>query len=115
MREATFIVPQRGDKKHLLELSEMNCRQYKFDRLKQAEKLNPEQKQTRLMKELQQKLQMKKMPYHIECFDNSNISGTDAVAGCVVFKAMKPSKKTIGSTTYAPSAVRTTTPRCRRW
>ena len=93
MREATFIVPQRGDKKHLLELSEMNCRQYKFDRLKQAEKLNPEQKQTRLMKELQQKLQMKKMPYHIECFDNSNISGTDAVAGCVVFKAMKPSKK----------------------
>ena len=71
----------------------MNCRQYKFDRLKQAEKLNPEQKQTRLMKELQQKLQMKKMPYHIECFDNSNISGTDAVAGCVVFKAMKPSKK----------------------
>lgn len=93
MREVTFIVPQRGDKKHLLELSEMNCRQYKFDRLKQAEKLNPEQKQTRLMKELQQKLQMKKMPYHIECFDNSNISGTDAVAGCVVFKAMKPSKK----------------------
>lgn len=93
MREATFIVPQRGDKKHLLELSEMNCRQYKFDRLKQAEKLNPEQKQTRLMKELQQKLQMRKMPYHIECFDNSNISGTDAVAGCVVFKAMKPSKK----------------------
>ena len=93
MREATFIVPQRGDKKHLLELSEMNCRQYKFDRLKQAEKLNPEQKQTRLMKELQQKLQMKKMPYHIECFDNSNISGTDAVPGCVVFKAMKPSKK----------------------
>ena len=71
----------------------MNCRQYKFDRLKQAEKLNPEQKQTRLMKELQQKLGMEKMPYTIECFDNSNISGTDAVAGCVVFKAMKPSKK----------------------
>lgn len=93
LNEAQFFVPQRGDKKHLLELSEMNCRQYKFDRLKQAEKLNPEQKQTRLMKELQQKLGMEKMPYTIECFDNSNISGTDAVAGCVVFKAMKPSKK----------------------
>ena len=93
LKDAVFIVPQRGDKKHLLELSEMNCRQYKFDRLKQAEKLNPEQKQTRLMKELQQKLGMEKMPYTIECFDNSNISGTDAVAGCVVFKAMKPSKK----------------------
>lgn len=93
LKDAVFFVPQRGDKKHLLELSEMNCRQYKFDRLKQAEKLNPEQKQTRLMKELQQKLGMKKMPYTIECFDNSNISGTDAVAGCVVFKAMKPSKK----------------------
>ena len=92
-KDAVFFVPQRGDKKHLLELSEMNCRQYKFDRLKQAEKLNPEQKQTRLMKELQQKLGMEKMPYTIECFDNSNISGTDAVAGCVVFKAMKPSKK----------------------
>ena len=71
----------------------MNCKQYKFDRLKQAEKLNPEQKQTRLMKELQQKLQLQKLPYQIECFDNSNISGTDAVAGCVVFKGMKPSKK----------------------
>ena len=93
LREAAFIVPQRGDKRHLLELSEMNCKQYKFDRLKQAEKLNPEQKQTRLMKELQQKLHMEKLPYHIECFDNSNISGTDAVAGCVVFKGMKPSKK----------------------
>ena len=93
LKDAVFFVPQRGDKKHLLELSEMNCRQYKFDRLKQAEKLNPEQKQTRLMKELQQKLGMDKMPYTIECFDNSNISGTDAVAGCVVFKAMKPSKK----------------------
>ena len=93
LKDATFFVPQRGDKRHLLELSEMNCRQYKFDRLKQAEKLNPEQKQTRLMKELQQKLGMDKMPYTIECFDNSNISGTDAVAGCVVFKAMKPSKK----------------------
>ena len=93
LKDAVFFVPQRGDKKHLLELSEMNCRPYKFDRLKQAEKLNPEQKQTRLMKELQQKLGMEKMPYTIECFDNSNISGTDAVAGCVVFKAMKPSKK----------------------
>ena len=93
LKDAVFFVPQRGDKKHLLELSEMNCHQYKFDRLKQAEKLNPEQKQTRLMKELQQKLGMEKMPYTIECFDNSNISGTDAVAGCVVFKAMKPSKK----------------------
>ena len=93
LKDAVFFVPQRGDKKHLLELSEMNCRQYKFDRLKQAEKLNPEQKQTGLMKELQQKLGMDKMPYTIECFDNSNISGTDAVAGCVVFKAMKPSKK----------------------
>lgn len=93
LNDAQFFVPQRGDKKHLLELGEMNCRQYKFDRLKQAEKLNPEQKQTRLMKELQQKLQLQKMPFHIECFDNSNISGTDAVAGCVVFKGMKPSKK----------------------
>ena len=93
MKDASFFVPQRGDKKHLLELSEMNGRQYKVDRLKQAEKLNPEQRQTRLMKELQAKLQLPKMPYQIECFDNSNISGSDAVAGCVVFKAMKPSKK----------------------
>ncbi len=93
LKEATFFVPQRGDKKHLLELSEMNGKQYKFDRLKQAEKLNPEQKQTRLMKELQLKLGLQKLPYHIECFDNSNISGTDAVAGCVVYKGMKPSKK----------------------
>ena len=93
LRDTTFTVPQRGDKRHLLELSEMNSRQYKFDRLKQAEKLNPEQKQTRLMKELQQKLHLERLPYQIECFDNSNISGTDAVAGCVVFKGMKPSKK----------------------
>ena len=71
----------------------MNGKQYKLDRLKQAEKLNPEQKQTRLMKELQDKLHLPKLPYHIECFDNSNISGSDAVASCVVFKAMKPSKK----------------------
>lgn len=91
--DVTITVPMRGEKKHLLELSEMNCRQYRFDRLKQAEKLNPEQKQTRLMKELQKALGMKKMPYHIECFDNSNISGADAVAGCVVFKGLKPSKK----------------------
>ena len=93
LKDATFFVPQRGDKKHLLELSEMNCKQYKFDRLKQAEKLNPEQKQTRLMKELQAKLKLPKMPYQIECFDNSNISGTDAVAGCIVYKGMKPSRK----------------------
>ena len=89
----TITIPQRGDKKTLLDLSVMNGKQYKFDRLKQAEKLNPEQKQTRLLKELQDKLQLPKMPYHIECFDNSNISGTDAVAGCVVFRALKPSKK----------------------
>ena len=89
----TITIPQRGDKKTLLDLSVMNGKQYKFDRLKQTEKLNPEQKQTRLMKELQDKLQLPKMPYHIECFDNSNISGTDAVAGCVVFRALKPSKK----------------------
>ena len=88
-----FTVPERGDKKTLLELSEMNGKQYKFDRLKQTEKLNPEQKQVRLMKELQEKLGLEKMPYQIECFDNSNISGTDAVAACVVFKSMKPSKK----------------------
>ena len=93
LKDATFFVPQRGDKKHLLELSEMNCKQYKFDRLKQAEKLNPEQKQTRLMKELQAKLKLPKLPYQIECFDNSNISGTDAVAGCIVYKGMKPSRK----------------------
>ncbi len=93
MKDAEFFIPQRGDKKHLLDLSEMNGKQYKFDRLKQAEKLNPEQKQTRLMKELQTKLGLPKLPVTIECFDNSNISGTDAVAGCIVFKQMKPSKK----------------------
>ena len=93
LNNATFFIPQRGDKKHLLDLSEMNGKQYKFDRLKRSEKLNPEQKQTRLMKELQTKLKLPKLPYHIECFDNSNISGTDAVAGCIVFKGMKPSKK----------------------
>ena len=89
----TFTVPQRGDKKTLLDLSVMNGKQYKFDRLKQAEKLNLEQKQVRLMKELQEKLRLPKMPYQIECFDNSNISGTDAVAACIVFKSMKPSKQ----------------------
>ena len=93
LKDASFFVPQRGDKKHLLDLSEMNGKQYKFDRLKQAEKLNPEQKQTRLMKELQAKLKLPKLPYQIECFDNSNISGTDAVAGCIVYKGMKPSRK----------------------
>ena len=93
VKDAEFFIPQRGDKHHLLELSEMNAKQYKFDRLKQTEKLNPEQKQTRLMRELQEKLKLSKLPYHIECFDNSNISGTDAVAGCVVYKGMKPSKK----------------------
>lgn len=93
VKGAEFFIPQRGDKHHLLELSEMNAKQYKFDRLKQTEKLNPEQKQTRLMRELQDKLKLSKLPYHIECFDNSNISGSDAVAGCIVYKGMKPSKK----------------------
>ena len=88
----TISVPQRGDKKKLLDLSLMNGKQYKFDRLKQAEKLNPEQKSVRLMKELQDLLHLPKLPYQIECFDNSNISGSDAVAACVVFKKMKPSK-----------------------
>ena len=88
----TITVPQRGDKKKLLDLSLMNGKQYKFDRLKQAEKLNPEQKSVRLMKELQDLLHLPKLPYQIECFDNSNISGSDAVAACVVFKKMKPSK-----------------------
>ena len=87
-----FTVPKLGDKRTLLDLSIMNCKEYKFDRLKQAEKLNPEQKQTRLMKELQEKLHLPSLPYQIECFDNSNISGTDAVAACIVFKKMKPSK-----------------------
>ena len=93
LENVTFTIPQRGDKKTLLDLSIMNGKQYKLDRLKQAEKLNPEQKQTRLMKELQDMLHLPKLPYHIECFDNSNISGSDAVASCVVFKKMKPSKK----------------------
>ena len=89
----TITVPQRGDKKKILDLSLMNGKQYKFDRLKQAEKLNPEQKSVRLMKELQDLLHLTKLPYQIECFDNSNISGRDAVAACVVFKKMKPSKQ----------------------
>ena len=93
IKDAEFVIPKRGDKWHLLELSEMNAKQYKFDRLKQMEKLNPEQKQTRLMRELQEKLKLPKLPYQIECFDNSNISGSDAVAGCIVYKGMKPSKK----------------------
>ena len=87
-----FTVPKQGDKKKLLDLSIMNGKQYKIDHLKQSEKLNPEQKQVRLMKELQEKLHLPTLPYQIECFDNSNISGTDAVAACVVFKKMKPSK-----------------------
>ena len=93
MNNVSFIVPQRGEKKHLLDLSVMNVKQYKVDRLKQAEKLNPEQRSVRLMKEIQEQLHMKKMPNHIECFDNSNIQGSDAVAACVVFKKAKPSKK----------------------
>lgn len=93
LNNVTFTVPQRGDKKHLLELSLLNVKQYKVDRLKQAEKLNPEQRSVRLLKEIQEQLQMDKMPVHIECFDNSNIQGSDAVAACVVFKKAKPSKK----------------------
>lgn len=88
----TLTVPQRGDKKTLLDLSIMNGKQYKMDILKQAEKLNPEQKSTRLMKQIQETLKLPTLPYQIECFDNSNISGTDAVAACVVFKKLKPSK-----------------------
>ena len=93
MNGVTFTVPQRGEKKHLLNLSLMNVRQYKIDRLKQAEKLNPEQRSVRLMKEIQEQLHLEKMPNHIECFDNSNIQGSDAVAACVVFKKARPSKK----------------------
>lgn len=93
LNNVTFTIPQRGDKKHLLELSLLNVKQYKVDRLKQAEKLNPEQRSVRLLKEIQEQLQMDKMPVHIECFDNSNIQGSDAVAACVVFKKARPSKK----------------------
>ena len=93
LNNVTFTIPQRGDKKHLLELSLLNVKQYKVDRLKQAEKLNPEPRSVRLLKEIQEQLQMDKMPMHIECFDNSNIQGSDAVAACVVFKKARPSKK----------------------
>lgn len=93
LNNVTFTIPQRGDKKHLLELSLLNVKQYKVDRLKQAEKLNPEQRSVRLLKEIQEQLQMDKMPMHIECFDNSNIQGSDAVAACVVFKKARPCKK----------------------
>ncbi len=93
MNGVTFTIPQRGDKKHLLDLSVLNVKQYKVDRLKQSEKLNPEQRGVRLMKEIQEQLHLEKMPIHIECFDNSNIQGSDAVAACVVFKRTKPSKK----------------------
>ena len=93
MKNAEFIVPQRGEKKHLLDLSMTNVRQYRFDKMKQAERLNPEQRATNLLRELQRKLGLSKLPMTIECFDNSNISGTDAVAGCVVFKQAKPSKQ----------------------
>lgn len=93
MDGVTFTIPQRGDKKHLLELSILNVKQYKVDRLKQAEKLNPEQRSVRLLKEIQEQLHMEKLPIHIECFDNSNIQGSDAVAACVVFKKAKQSKK----------------------
>lgn len=93
MNGVVFTIPQRGDKKHLLELSILNVKQYKVDRLKQAEKLNPEQRTTRILKEIQEQLHMNRLPMHIECFDNSNIQGSDAVAACVVFKKGKPSKK----------------------
>ena len=93
LNNVTFTIPQRGEKKHLLGLSILNVKQYKADRMKQADKLNPEQKKTRILKEIQEQLHMTKMPVHIECFDNSNISGSDAVAACVVFKMGKPSKK----------------------
>ena len=93
MNNVTFTIPQRGEKKHLLELSIMNVKQYKVDRLKQADKLNPEQKKTRILKEIQEQLHLPKIPVHIECFDNSNIQGSDAVAACVVFRGGKPSTK----------------------
>ncbi len=93
LNNVTFTVPQRGEKKKLLDLSILNVKQYRADRMKQAEKLNPEQKSVRLMKEIQAALGLEKMPYQIECFDNSNISGSDAVAACVVFKKAKPSKQ----------------------
>lgn len=93
LNNVTFTVPQRGEKKKLLELSILNVKQYKADRLKQAEKLNPEQRSVRLLKEIQEQLHLEKLPMRIECFDNSNIQGADAVAGCVVFIKGKPAKK----------------------
>lgn len=93
LENAEFIVPQRGDKKKLLDLSIQNVKQYRVDKYKQAEKLNPEQRVTKILKEVQEKLHLPTLPNHIECFDNSNISGTNAVAGCVVYKKAKPSKK----------------------
>lgn len=93
LSNVVFTVPQRGDKKKLLELSQLNVKQYKADRMKQAEKLNPEQRSMRLMKEIQQELHLDRPPLQIECFDNSNIQGSDAVAACVVFKKVKPSKQ----------------------
>lgn len=111
---AEFFVPQRGDKAHLLELSRMNCRQYKVDRLKQSEKLNPEQRATRLMQELRDKLALPALPMRIEAFDNSNISGSDAVASCVVFKKMKPSKKDYRKYNIKTVEGLTTTLPCRK-
>lgn len=93
IENVSFTIPQRGDKKKLLELSQQNVKQYKFDRMKQMEKFNPEQRATKLMKEIQNRLKLEELPAHIECFDNSNIQGSDAVAACVVFKMAKPSKK----------------------
>ena len=93
LNNVTFTIPQRGEKKHLLGLSILNVKQYKADRMKQADKLNPEQKKTRILKEIQEQLHLPKIPAHIECFDNSNIQGSDAVAACVVFRMGKPSKK----------------------
>lgn len=93
LNNVVFTVPQRGDKKKLLDLSLLNVKQYKADRMKQSEKLNPEQRSMRLMKEIQQELHLEKLPMQIECFDNSNIQGSDAVAACVVFKKAKPSKQ----------------------
>ena len=93
IKGVTISIPQKGDRKKLLDLSTQNVKQYKLDKLKQTERLNPEQRSTSVLKSIQEKLQLKKMPVHIECFDNSNISGTSAVAACVVFKKGKPAKK----------------------
>lgn len=115
MQGVTFTTPQRGEKKHLLELSIMNVKQYKLDRLKQAEKLNPEQRSVRLMKEIQEQLHLPKMPVHIECFDNSNIQGSDAVAACVVFKKRNPARRITGNILSRPWKDRTIMHLCRRW